>query len=62
MTPTSLTTRVSPMRGEIWDVDLNPTRGREIKKVLRCFVWVILGDAVPQAPWDLSLSCQSGRV
>ena len=30
--------------------------------VLRCLVWVSLGDTVPQAPWDLSLTCQSRRV
>ena len=36
--------------------------GYYIIKALRCLVWVSLGDTVPQAPWDLSLTCQSRRV
>lgn len=32
MVTTSSSIKVSPMRGEIWDVDLNPTKGAEISK------------------------------
>lgn len=48
---TSSTTNASPMRGEVWDVDLNPTKGAEIKKVRP--VVVVSSDALRALPLRL---------
>jgi mRNA interferase MazF len=39
-----ITTNVNPRRGEIWDIDLDPTRGQEIQKTRPAVV--ISSDAV----------------
>lgn len=51
MVPISSTTKAFPMRGEIWDVDLDPTRGAEIKKVRP--VVVVSSDALRSLPLRL---------
>ncbi|MBN2330094.1 MAG: type II toxin-antitoxin system PemK/MazF family toxin [Candidatus Omnitrophica bacterium] len=51
MPPISSTTKASPVRGEIWDVDLDPTKGAEIKKVRP--VVVVSSDALRSLPLRL---------
>jgi mRNA interferase MazF len=51
MVPISTTTKVSPNRGEIWDVDLEPTKGAEMKKVRP--VIVVSSDALRSLPLRL---------
>ena len=46
-----MTTKVSPMRGEIWDVDLNPTKGAELSKIHP--VVVVGSDALRSLPLRL---------
>jgi len=62
--------RLKPIVGELgfFNQDIGFMAGvymkekEKIIRALRCLVWVSLGDAVPQAPWDLSLTCQFRRV
>lgn len=51
MKSTSSSTKAEPLRGEIWDVDLNPTIGAEMSKIRP--VVVLSSDALRSLPLRL---------
>lgn len=55
MTPTEAPSGQRPLRGEIWEFDLNPTRGREQRGVRPCLV--ISADALNRSHFGTAIIC-----
>lgn len=55
MTPARATSGFRPLRGEIWEFDLNPSRGREQRGVRPCLV--VSADALNRSRFGTAIIC-----